>query len=887
MSNDLSRLAAALADRYVVERELGHGGMATVYLVRDLKHDRSVALKVLYLELSEALGSERRFLREIKTAARLEHPHILPVLDSGEAQGQLWYTMPFVEGESLRDRLRREGPLPITEAVRLTREVAEALEYAHGHGIVHRDIKPENILLSGGHARVADFGIAKALEAAGSETLTVSGMMVGTPQYMSPEQAAGEHELDGRSDVYSLGCVLYELLAGEPPWSGPTPLAVLARRFTESPRSLGAARAGLPEALEQAVTQALARTPAERFQTAAEFARALAGTAAYPAPVPPVSQAPVVPPTTRPPERRRRRLTITVLAVGFVLGLGVLFAWLRSDSATESSSNPKLIAVLPFENLGDSAEAYFVDGVSDAVRGKLAALPGLRVIAGTSSGEYRRTTKSPREIARELGVRYLLVGKVRREGELGGQGRVRVSPELVEVRPRGAATTRWQEPFEVPVPDVFRVQADIASGVAEALGVALGAGERLQVAERPTQNLAAYDAYLKGEQVSGGVSTAEPVTLRRALPYYEQAVALDSAFVEAWAQLSLAHSLIYINGTPLPAEAEAAHRAAERALALAPDRAEGRLALGNYYISVLNESQRALEQYALGLRLAPSNAVLLTHAAFAEQNLGRWEAALEHFRQAQALDPRSVTTAGGLARASLWLRRYPEVLRATERGLALAPASLRLLQTRAMAYLGQGDLAGARAVIRAAPQEIEPTALVAYMGYYWDLYWVLDRAQQALLLQLAPGAFDNNRSSWGLVLAQTYALRADQVRARAYADSARLALEDQLRAAPQDAQLHVLYGLTLAYLGRKAEAVREGERGVALQPVSKDAFGGAYFQNQLVRIYLLVGEPEKALDQLEPLLKIPYHLSPGWLRIDPTFEPLRDNPRFERLLATK
>jgi len=276
-------LDAELRGRYVIERELGRGGMATVFLARDLRHERPVALKVLHPELAATLGPER-FLREIRLAARLQHPHILTVLDSGDAAGQLWFTMPYVEGETLRDRLRREGQLPMDDALRIARETADALDYAHQHGVVHRDIKPENILLAGRHALVADFGIARALGAGGAagagaptreQRLTETGMSVGTPAYMSPEQASGDREVDARSDIYSLGCVLYEMLAGEPPFTGPSAQAILLRKFTENPRPLRAIRDTVPEPIEQAVARALARSAADRFTTAAEFRRVL------------------------------------------------------------------------------------------------------------------------------------------------------------------------------------------------------------------------------------------------------------------------------------------------------------------------------------------------------------------------------------------------------------------------------------------------------------------------------------------------------------------------------------------------------------------------------------------------------------------------------------
>ncbi|HEX6405710.1 MAG TPA: serine/threonine-protein kinase, partial [Gemmatimonadales bacterium] len=266
---------ASLADRYQIERELGRGGMATVYLARDLRHERWVALKLLRPDLAATLGPDR-FLREIRTTARLQHPHILPVFDSGEAAGGgLWYTMPYVEGESLGDRLRREGQLPLEEAVRLTREVASALQYAHDNDIVHRDIKPENILLTRqGEALVADFGVARAMERSSDGKLTDTGMAVGTPTYMSPEQASAA-EVDGRSDIYALGCVLYEMLAGEPPFTGPTPQAILAKRVLEPVPHIRTLRESVSESLEQAISKALARAPADRFQSASDFARAL------------------------------------------------------------------------------------------------------------------------------------------------------------------------------------------------------------------------------------------------------------------------------------------------------------------------------------------------------------------------------------------------------------------------------------------------------------------------------------------------------------------------------------------------------------------------------------------------------------------------------------
>ena len=882
------QLEAGLSSSYAIERELGRGGMATVFLARDLKHGRPVALKVLHPELAASLGPER-FQREIHFAARLQHPHILTVLDSGETGGHLWFTMPFVEGESLRERLRRERQLPVEDALQIGREAARALDYAHQHGVIHRDIKPENILLTrDGSTLVADFGIARGL--GGEEQLTQTGMAIGTPAYMSPEQASGDQRIDARTDIYSLGCVLYELLAGESPYTGPTAQAVMVKRFTDPVPSVRRLRPSVPEPVDQAIQRALAPVPADRFATAAQLAHALQPATATPTSTPTavLPSAAAVAPMPLPGSRSGRRVpfALLTLGLGFAVGLGVLFAWRRSHAVPESETGPRVLAVLPFENLGDSTTEYFADGVTDAVRGKLSTLPGLQVIASRSSNEYKHTAKGLPVIARELGVDYLLIARIRWAKAADGTSRVEVSPELVEVSSGAAPRTRWQQPFDAAITDVFQVQADIAGKVASALNVALGSSQQQTLTEKPTQNLAAYDAFLKGE-ASQGLIIQDAPSLRSAINNYERAVTLDSTFVEAWAQLARANASYYYNVTPTPAGAEAARRAAERAIALAPGRAESQLALGTYLENVRHEHTRALEAFETGLKAAPGNAELLTAATLAEQSMGRWDAALKHLERAAAIDPRSPVTARRLAQTLIRLRRHPEAIAAADRGLAVAPANLDLLENKAMAYLAQGDLAGAQAVIRSAPAEVEPTALVAAFGNYWDLCWALDDPEQQLLLRLPVGAYDGDRGTWGGVITQTYYLRGDVAKARAYADSGLAGYAETLRATPDDPQRRVFLGLMLAYLGRKAEAIREGERAMSLMSGLHDGYMGPYIQHQLARIYVLTGEPDKALDQLDALLKTPYFLSPGWLRIDPNFAPLQSNPRFQKLAAQK
>jgi serine/threonine-protein kinase len=672
------------------------------------------------------------------------------------------------------------------------------------------------------------------------------------------------------------------MLAGKPPYTGATAMAIVAKWLTEPVPSVRAARPEVSESADQALQRALARAPEDRFATTGEFVRALQGA---PSGFTPAS-APAQPQGAAPLAATGRRWLPAALLLGLlVLGAGGLLIWRRTGQPARAA--PQVLAVLPFENLGDSADAYFADGIADELRAKLSRLDGVEVIARGSSNQYRNTTKAPQEVARELGADYLLTATVQWDKASGGPNRVRVSPELVEVTAEHAPRATWQQPFAVALTDVFVVQADIAAQVAGALGVVLGDSARRELRLKPTESLAAYDEFLKGEAAAQEMK-ADNAGLRRAIGFYERAVSLDSTFAQAWSQLSRARTSLYSNGVPDPALGEAARVAGERARALRPDDPLVYLAAGEFYSSVNpTDNGRALAEYERGLRLAPDDADLLSAAAIAEALLQRWDGVTTRLDRALLLDPRSFTVARRLATTHIFLRQYAAADSAVDRAITLAPTNPQMALLKLMVALGRGDRAAAGAATRAAAARIDAATLLPFLATYQDLFWVLDDERQRQVLALPPSAFDDDRGVWGIVRAEIYHLRGDRSRAAVYADSARIEFEEQSRAAPDDAQRHALLGLSLAYLGRKAEAVREGRRAVELLPMDRDGYNGPYVQLQLVRIHALNGEPGPALDLLEPLLRVPFYVSPGWLRLDPAFDPLRKEPRFERLAGGK
>ena len=676
MTDQLDRLKTALADRYAIEREIGRGGMATVYLAEDLKHHRPVAVKVLHPDLAVAIGAAR-FLREIEIAAKLTHPHILPLHDSGEADGFLYYVMPYIEGETLRGRLRREGQLSLDDALQITREVADGLAHAHSLGVVHRDIKPENVLLASGHAVVADFGIARAITEAGGERLTETGLSLGTPAYKSPEQAMGKQDIDARSDIYSLGCVAYEMLAGDPPFAGTNPQAILARKTLESPPPLRTVRDTVPESVEQPILKALAKVPADRFATAAQLRDALAFT-------PPSGTVVVRQP--RQLARPRALGLVALLAVAVAIG-----GWWISRALTDGGVES--LVVLPFYNAtGDPEQDYLAAGMHDALISTLKHVGGLRVTSLTSAMRYKDSGKSIPEIARELGVDAVVEASVLRSGDS-----LNLEVQLIDALPKEHEL--WSQPFEGDMDDVLVMYNDVARAIAREAQVELTPDQQTRLGSARQVRQDTYEAYLRGMFLlrKGTLEDSQ-----RGLAYLLEALDNDPADPLAYAGLAIGY-ITAAHGPEPPLEAlPRARAAAETALSLDSTLAETLTALAflkGYYEYEWDEAE---QMFLRALEMKPSLA--MAHYWWSWQLAVFWrldEAHVEH-KLAQALDPLNPLHTAGIGWLYLFEERWDEAEVEARKALELNPQYGMGLYVLAEAHAARGRHEEALAVARQA-----------------------------------------------------------------------------------------------------------------------------------------------------------------------------------------
>ena len=667
MTDLLTRLQGALGDTYSIDRELGGGGMSHVFLATELRLDRQVVIKLLPPDLAGGVSLER-FHREIQLVAKLQNPHIVPVISAGEADGIPFFTMPFVEGRSLRELVSSGTQVSITDGVNILRDVATALAYAHERGIVHRDIKPDNVLLSGGAAVVTDFGVAKAISSAREQTaapggsLTQIGFSLGTPLYMAPEQAAADPSTDHRADIYSFGILAFELFAGKPPFAGRGPAALLAAQMTEIPPLLSASRQDAPVPLVELVRQCLEKDASRRPQTAADIVRALDQAL--------VSSGTVALGTGAYAGARTRRPMVLVAAVAGVAALGAIGAltFLNRGDGTAAAATPRSIAVLPLENSGGSdSDRYFSDGITDELTSALGKVPGLRVASRTSVFALRGKGMDAQEIAKQLKVSSILEGTIRRSGE-----RLRVTAQLTNATD-GLAL--WSDSYERQMKDVFAVQDDIAGSIVGALRMQLSpmatpqtTGAQGGPARSGTEDLVAYDLYLRGRYFW---HQRGHESLQRGADYFQQAIDRDPKFARAYAGLADVLGLLPIYGsTPADSAFPLARRAAERALELDSTLAEAHTTLG-LILKSTGEWDEATTRFRRGIALDSNYAT--GHQWYAEVLIitGRVRDAIVELERARDLDPLSPVINAELGYTLGLAGRYRDGLAAGRRAVEL------------------------------------------------------------------------------------------------------------------------------------------------------------------------------------------------------------------------
>ncbi|MFC1639510.1 protein kinase [Gemmatimonadota bacterium] len=877
MADVFDRLKAALSDRYTIERELGSGGMATVYLAQDLKLHREVALKVLRPDLAAALGPER-FLQEIDIAAKLNHPHILGLFDCGEADGFLYYVMPYIEGESLREKLAKEGELPVSDAVRILKEVVDALAEAHSSGVVHRDIKPDNIMLRGRHALVTDFGVAKAIsEATGRQKLTTEGIALGTPAYMSPEQAAADPHIDHRSDIYAVGAVAYELLTGRAPFTGTTQQEILAAHVTLAAEPVTKYRESVPPALAQLVMKCLEKKPADRWQTAEELLPQLEALATPSGGVKPTGALPSA--TSRGNGRWAKAAVPAVLIVAVAI---VALLVRNGPWGTDPPERP-MVVVLPFENLGPPDDEYFAAGITDVITARLATISGLGVISRSSAVLYEGTAKTPEEIGEELGVGYILEGTIQRERPGDSTSRIRIIPQLIQVSDN---THVWAETYDDQMSEVFRLQSNIAERVARALEVTVLGSERAALEASPTHVTEAAELFV----TASGYDCRHINEYRLAAELLERATELDPSFALAYAHLCRCNSAAFFHGLDRSEEQlTRARQAVDRALELDPDLPEAHRALGDYFYHGFRDYDRALEAYDVAARGLSNDASLLTDVAWIRRRQGAFAAAAANLEEAIILNPRSSELRWQLGITLSRMRRYGEAARHLEAAISLGPDEWQAYAYSAANYLYLDSTAArARAAFERLPEGFDPLGVNIYVWYLINSH---ERRYEEFLERLSRSRVEIIRSQGllipkALLYALAYHRLEDQVRATAYFDSAKTVLEEELTVAPHDPRVHASIGLAYAGLGRTDDAVREAEEAVRIEPVSRDAVLGPYHVVNLAEVLVMVGEHDAAIDRIEHLLSIPAGLdmSRALLRAEPRWDPLRDNPRFQELL---
>lgn len=838
-----------MVGHYRIVEKIGAGGMGEVYLAEDTELDRKVALKFLPLHFCQDEDCRGRFTREAKAAAKLDHPNIVPVYEVGEFRNRPFYAMAHIEGKSLRDVIK-QGKLSVSEATQFTVQILEGLHKAHESGVIHRDIKPSNIIIDNeNRPRILDFGLATVV---GEDKLTKTGSTLGTVGYMSPEQIEGK-QLDKHSDLFSVGVILYEMLTGRRPFEGDNEAAI-ARAVTDTtPEPVARYKSGTTGELQHIVDKALTKDPSLRYQYAEEFGADLKRCYAE----------------TGPAKKRRMGLWVVF---GLIILLGIYLGYRNfiAEEVVSDKTSRKMLAVLPFENLGGEEDEGFADGITDAITSQIAKIGGLGVISRTSAMQYKDTDKSLRQIGSELGVGYILEGTILWD-KTGDTDRMRIIPQLIQVSDDSHI---WTEIYERAMIRIFEVQEGIALSIAKELDVTLLQPERQALAKRPTENMEAYQAFLAAR---GYEWKADEI------PYYERAIELDSNFAEAYAALSMAHSWQYQAGNDRSMERlRKAKEAVDHALELSADLPQAYLALGFYYYWGFRQYDIALEYLKIAEKGLPNDSRLYEVMGYIFRRQGRFEDAFHYLELAYNLDPSDVNPPYNAIEGLICLNRIAEANRLADRILAVHPKSIGLHRKKYLLHILEGNLPEARATLLADPLKGWWSGWVTLHNYERDFQAALDTLKPRGGLGYAFEDSLETVSNWeGLI----YRYMGDSSKAAAAFDSSRVWLESRETELGASIGFHTALGIAYAGLGRKEDAVREGLMAVEKFPISRDAIAGPIQTRRLAIIYVMVGENNSAVELIDSLMRVPsYDMNLADLRLDPIWDPLRNHPRFQALL---
>src|SRR6478672_4177740 len=864
--------------------ELGSGAMGLTYRATDTSLQRKVALKIIKTDIAEQSADAReRFMREARSAAALRHENIATVYQFGMCveTGEYFYAMELIEGETLDERVHRAGPLDACSTVKIAQQVTSALAAAEKQGLVHRDLKPANLMLVSPDdetsnnekllVKIIDFGLAKAIHTAADPRSLTHDRFVGTPAFASPEQF--EHSaLDVRSDIYSMGETLWFALTGKTPFAGHT-LSEIHRAQESNRLPIEQFKgAHVPHRLKSLLESMLAFEPASRPGTR-ELAARLQRCS---------------------PEARSARRTRAALAVAtaVVFGMSTLFLAHRPriENAALNAATDKSIAVLPFENRSeDKANAYFAEGIQDEILTRLSKIADLKVISRTSTQHYKSAPANLPEIARQLGVAHILEGSVQKSGDA-----VRVNVQLIK-----AATDShlWADTFDRKLTDIFSVESEVAKAIADQLRAKLTGREEQEIAAKPTDNPEAYDAYLRGLAYTLKPGNT-PANALAAQKYLREAVRLDPKFALAWAQLSIVDSRNYRQQSLQPTVAlrEEARQAAETALTLQPNLGEAVLARGYYYYACLKDYDAAVRYFEQARQFLPNSSIIPESLAYVARRRGQWDRSESYFNEAEKLDPRNLHLLTQHAVTYISRRRFPEALQKLEQVLNITPDDVDALALKASIAQAEGDLPRAAALLAPLhPNADNPDALGTQV-YQAILERrpapVIPRLKEILAKPEPALGFFNGQLRFFLGWAQEVA--GDHAAAPETWRQARSELEPLLKEQPENYYLIGDLALFNMGLGDKAAALALSERAMAANPIEKDPSTGPWSLEILARVAAQMGEPDRAIAALQKLLSIPYAgslstimpLTPALLRLDPMFDPLRKDPRFQKLVAT-